>query len=105
MRENRGRAPEINEWGVGLSLNLQRGTFHVGTLQRYYKRFFDPLTYVGTIQRHYKKISDPLEEISGQKGRKSLPEGRKFQLFGNLYVGVMCIHIMACITDRDLTYH
>ncbi len=67
MRENRGRAPEINEWGVGLSLNLQRGTFHVGTLQR-----------------HYKKISDPLEEISDQKGRKSLPEGPKFQLFGNL---------------------
>ena len=30
------------------------------------------------------KISDLLEEISDQKGRKSLPEGRKFQLFGNL---------------------
>ena len=51
---------------------------------RHYKKISDPLTYVGTLQRHYKKISDPLEEISDQKGRKSLPYGRKFQLFGNL---------------------
>jgi hypothetical protein len=50
-----------------LLLTLQRGTFHVGTLQR-----------------HYKKISDPLEEIYDLFGRKSHPEGRKFQLFGNL---------------------
>ena len=50
-----------------LSMTLQRGTFHVGTLQRYYK-----------------KISDSLEEISNKKGCISLPEGRKFQLFGNL---------------------
>jgi hypothetical protein len=52
---------------IAAALTLQRGTFHVRTLQW-----------------HYKKISDPLEEISDQKGYKSLPEGRKFQLFGNL---------------------
>ena len=40
------------------------GAYHVGTLQRHYKKISDPLTYVGTIQRHYKKISDPLEEIT-----------------------------------------
>jgi hypothetical protein len=58
-----GRATVVDSGSVVST----RGTFHVGTLQR-----------------HYKKISDPLEEISDQKGRKSLPEGRKFQLFGNL---------------------
>jgi hypothetical protein len=74
-------------WGVGLSppLTLQRGTFHVcRNTTKALQKISNPLTYVGTIQSHYKKISDPLEEISDQKGRKSLPEGRKFQLFGNL---------------------
>jgi hypothetical protein len=40
--------------------------------------------HVGTLQRHYKKISDPLEEISDQKDRKSLPSVGNFQLLGNL---------------------
>ena len=34
--------------------------------------------HVGTLQRHYKKISDPLEEIYDQKGRKSLPSVGNF---------------------------
>ena len=40
--------------------------------------------HVGTLQRHYKNISDPLEEISDQKGRKSLPS------VGNFNCSVIC---------------
>jgi hypothetical protein len=40
--------------------------------------------HVGTLQRHYKKISDSVEEISDQKGRKSLPS------VGNFNCSVIC---------------